>query len=524
MKKRILIAILLLILALALIACDNNSAPTECEHSWGSWIGTNDGHYHICDKCDAQSKVFNHNCGDVYDIVDGDYIAECRVCKCKVHTPVYPSVEVTSESQNATYLAEINQAFQALDEIADNGNISASMDMWVNKQCLANVDFSCKSSSELYLEIRGKNAVIYHEENGRIFSYTKKRMQKYDYERKYVCDKDDFLIPSELFASIDVDTEIDLDVSKCNITKDGNKYKIEAYATDIIGEDVTAMLTEIYKQYGLDDAILSEITVQIELEFTQTSYNMTTNMSMFMAVEGQIVEIPYWTGISIDFSDIEEIDFFGGEYTISPPSCIEEVYTISDVTEIFKNDGRYYGVQLEKGQYYAYFYDDWNYMDDAYTFGGCPFKVYDETGEEIKIFDAESGKFYSYNFVIPNDGIYYLLLEGQFHDNAELIRCDYETIYDLNDPKRFDMNVSGVIEGLYDLEYYVFTSENRESMTIKNTSDVTLYIFVNRTEYILKAGEEKMVSFEKGENKIIITAKNITEKVNYSLECVLLSS
>lgn len=520
MKKRILIAILLPILVFVLYACENNSKATECEHSWGSWIGTSDGHYHICDKCGEESKSFNHNCNDAYDIVAGEYIAECKVCKCKVYTPVYPPIEVVSESQNAIYFAEINQAFKAFDEIAENGSISAKMGMWLNKEYLVNIDFSCKSSSDLYLEVRDNNPVIYHEENGRIFSYTQKRMRQYDYERKYVCDIDDFLIPSELFASIDFDTDIQLDVSKCNITKNGDIFFIEAYATDIIGEDVTATLMELYKQLGLDDTFLSKITVQIELEFTHTSYSMTTVFSMFMAAEGEIVEIPFRTETSIDFSDIEEIDFLGGEYTISPPSCIEEVYIVSNVTDKFKNDGRFYGVQLEKGQYYAYFYDDWNYMEDAYTFGGSPFKVYDETGEEIKIIDAESGKFYSYNFVIPNDGIYYLLLEGQFHDNAELIRCDYETIYDLNAPKTFGTQINGIIEGLYDMEYYVFSSEHQQSMTIKNTSDVTIYMFVNQTEYKIKAGEEKMVSFEKGENQIVITAKNITEKVSYSLECM----
>lgn len=515
MKKRILIAVLFLMIAFALFACDEHSEPTECEHSWGSWVGTNEGHYHICDKCGAQSKVFNHNCDDAYDIVGGDYIAECKVCKCKVHTPVYAAIEAKSESQNTAYLAEINQAFDALSEIAENGDISAQMSTYLRDgnyyTSLSDLEFSCKNSSELYFELKGKNGAIYHEENGKIYSYTESK--KYDYDRKYVCRVDDFLVSSEAFASVDIETGIDLDVSKCNITKESDKYIIEAYATDILGEDVTAMLTEIYKQLDMDSEMLSKITVKIELEFTQTSYNMSTYMSMFVAADGEITEMPFKVYTSIDYSDIEKIDFWSGDYRISPPSCIEEVNTISDATEIFVDDGGYNAVRLEKGQYYALYH-----RGDVYSMGGRV-SVYDDTGEKLEKIAADHDDFYDFNFVIPSDGLYYLVFEGSGYVDVELIRCDYETVYDTNAPKKFDMIVNGVIEGLYDIEYYVFTSENWEPLIVKNTSDIKLYILVDYTEYELKPGEEKRIMFQNGENKISITAQYVTEKVSYSLEC-----
>lgn len=228
MKKRILVLVLLLILALALFACDDNSEPNECEHVWGKWIGTNEGHYHVCAKCGDQSKLFNHNCDDADDIVNGDYVADCKVCNYKVHTPVYPSIEVEDEAQNATYLAEINQALNALDKMGESCDISASMTMYLNKSLLSSLNFSCKNSDDLYFVLKGNSTVIYHEEDGKIFSYVKG--VGYDYEREYVCSVDDFLILSEALGSVDVENSIELDTSKCNITKDGNTYAVEAYA------------------------------------------------------------------------------------------------------------------------------------------------------------------------------------------------------------------------------------------------------------------------------------------------------
>ncbi len=520
MKKRILSAALLLVLALVLFGCDNDSDTGACEHSWTNWTAKEDGHYHVCTECGIRSKVFAHNCDDAYDIVDGQYVAECRVCKCKVYTPVYPAIEAEDESQNARYLAQIDQAFKALDEIAENSDISVCMNVYLSDghiyQSLSDIEFSCKNSAEVYFELKGKNGAIYHEENGKIYSYTESK--RYDYDRKYVCSVDDFLVSSEALAGVNIETGIDLDVSRCNITKEADKYIIEAYAADILGEDVTAMLTEIYKQLDMDSEMLSKITVKIELEFTQTSYSMSTYMSMFAASDGEIMEMPFKSYTSIDYSDIEKIDFLGGEYTITPPYCIEDVYTISDDTEEFEADQRYYAVRLKKGQYFALHQNVWGTSDDAYGSLGNPVSVFNAAGEKIENLDAYRSP-YCYNFVIPSDGLYYLKFNGFSDCKVTLIRCDYETIYDINAPKTFDMNVSGVIEGLYDLEYYVFTSECRKSMTIKNTSDITLHIVVNRWDYAINAGAEITVDFEEGENEIIVTAKGVPEKVNYSLEC-----
>lgn len=518
MKKRIFIVVLLLIMTLALFACDDKSEPAECEHSWGEWIGTSEGHYHVCTKCKTPSQVFNHNCGDVTDIVGADYVAECRVCKYMVHTPVYPVIEAADEELNSTYLAEINQAFKTLEAMGESSDISASMSMYLNHSYLSGIDFSFKNSSDLYFELRGTNPVIYHEEDGKIFQYTRSQRTKYDYERTYVCDVDDFPVLIESLGSIDTDTDVDLDVSKCNITKDGNKYTIDAYAVDMMGEEVASQLVEIYKQLGLDSEILSKITVQTVIEFTQASYKMTMDMNMVMAVEGQIVELPFEVVTEIDYSDIEKIDFLGGEYKITLPSRIEEVYAISNVTDTFEFDGRYYGVRLEKGQYYVLHHDTY-YKDNVYTHGFHKFHIYDGTGEEIEALDAGVQNFCSYNFVIPEDGLYYLTFSGAQYDNAVLVRCDYETVYDVDNPKTFDFNTNGVIEGLYDVEYYTFTSESDKSMIVKNTSEVTLNIIVNKIEYVIEAGEEKSVSIQKGENPIIVVAQNLTQKTNYSLEC-----
>lgn len=509
--------VLSLVLSLALFACDDNSKPAECEHAWGEWIGTDEGHYHVCSKCDDESKVFSHNCGDTKDIVGTDYIAECKVCKYNVHTPVYPAIEVIDEAQNTTYLAEINQALNALDEVGKSCDISAKMTMYLNNSILSSIDFSCENSNDLYFVINGTNTVIYHEEDGKIFSYIKG--SKYDYDRKYICKVDEFLIPLELLGSVDDENSIDLDASKCNITKDGNKYTIQAYATDMMGEEITAQLVEVYQQFGLDSAMLSKITVKTALELTATGYSETIGMDIVMAVEGQIVEIPFEVKASIDYSDIEKIDFFGGEYSISPPSCIEEVMSTSTASDTFKT-GQYYAVQLQKGQYYMLCQSDPEYFEkNTYTTGNT-MHVYDLQGNEIKSnLDSKESRFYNYNVIIPSEGVYYVHFSGFEKDVVTLVKCDYETIYDVANPKTFSLNSSGVIEGLYDIENYVFTSERDESLLIKNTSDIELIVVVNESEYALKSGKEELVSIKQGDNQIIVTAKNITEKTNYSLEC-----
>lgn len=516
MKKRVLVLVLFLVLALALFACDDKSASTECEHVWGKWIGTNEGHYHVCGKCGDQSKVFNHNCDDADDIVNGDYVADCKVCNFKVHTPIYPAIDVIDEAQNATYLAEINQALNALDKMGESCDISASMTMYLNKNSLSSLNFSCKNSDDLYFVLKGNSTVIYHEEDGKIFSYVKG--VGYDYEREYVCSVDDFLIPSEAFGSVDVENSIELDTSKCNITKDGNTYTVEAYATDMMGEEIASELVEVYNQLGLDSSILSKITAKATFEFAQVSYQMTVELNMVMAVEGQIVEMPFEVKTSIDYSEIEKIDFLNGGYKISPPSCIQEVTIISDASDTFKA-GQYYAVQLQKGQYYALCGNESGSNKYTYIGGNHPIHVYDENGVELKSFDGDSDEFYNYNFVIPKDGLYYFTLDYSSYYVVTLIKCDYETIYDLDDPKTFELNTSGVIEGLYDLNNYTFTSEDDECLIIKNTSDIAIYVIVNGQMCFIKSGEDGLAIVNKGENQIIVTAKNITEKTNYSIEC-----
>lgn len=521
MEKKIAVIlsllVLTLVLSLALCACNDNSTPAECEHAWGKWIGTDEGHYHVCSKCDDKSKVFSHNCSDTEGIVGTDYIAECKVCKYKVHTPVYPTIDVTDEAQNTTYLAEINQALNALDEAGKSCDLSAKMSMYLNNSLLSGIDFSFKNSDDLYFVINGANTVIYHEEDGKIFSYIKGL--KYDYNREYVCNADEFLIPSESIGSVDVENSIELDASKCNITKEGNKYTIEAYATDMMGEEITAQLVEVYQQLGLDSAMLSKITVKTAFELTDTGYSETMSMDIVMAVEGQIVEMPFEVEASIDYSDIEEIDFFGGEYTISPPFCIEEVMSTSNASDTFKT-GQYYAVQLQKGQYYVLCQSNPAVFEKNTYTTGKTMLVYDLNGNEIKSnLDSKESRFYNFNVIIPSDGVYYVHFSGFDTDVVSLVKCDYETIYDVANPKTFNLNASGVIEGLYDIENYVFTSERNESMLIKNTSDIELIIVVNESEYAIKSGKEELVSIKQGDNQIIVTAKNITEKTNYNLEC-----
>lgn len=520
MKKRILVLVLFLVLALALFACDDNSDQNECEHGWGSWIGTNEGHYHVCAKCGDQSKVFSHNCDDAYDIVNGNYISECNVCHFDVYTPVYPSIEVVDEAQNVTYLAEINATLNALDKMGEDCDISASMTMYFNKNRLSSIDFSCKNSDDLYFVLKGNGTVIYHEENGKIFAYTESSL--YDYEREYVCDVDDFLILSEALGSVDVENSIELDTSKCNITKDDNTYTVEAYATDMMGEDITSQLVELYNSLGLDSSILSKITVKTAIEFTDTGYSETMGMNIVMAVEGQIVEMPFGVETSIDYSEVEKIDFLGGEYKISPPMSIDEVYTTTDATQAFDVNGGYYRVQLQKGQYYVLYQNNPAYFEkNTYTTGYYATHIYDVDGNEIKWnLDSKESRFYNYNITIPSDGLYYVSFSnGNENDIVTLVKCDYETIYDIDNPKTFSLNTSGVIEGLYDIENYVFTSERNEALLIKNTSTIELVIIVNESEYALKPGKEELVSIKQGNNQIIVTAKNIAKKTNYSLEC-----
>lgn len=289
----------------------------------------------------------------------------------------------------------------------------------------------------------------------------------------------------------------------------------------MMGEEITSQLVELYNSLGLDSSILSKITVKTAIEFTDTGYLETMDMVIVMAVEGQIVEMPFEVKTSIDYSEIEKIDFLGGEYKISPPMSIDEVYTTTDATQAFDVNGGYYRVQLQKGQYYVLCQNDSAYFEKNTYTRNCKTEIYDSDGNEIKSnLDSKESRFYNYNVIIPSDGLYYVSFFGGFeNDIVTLIKCDYETIYDVDNPKTFSLNTSGVIEGLYDIENYVFTSEHNEALLIKNTSTIELVIIVNESEYALKPGKEELVSIKQGNNQIIVTAKNIAKKTNYSLEC-----
>lgn len=518
MKKRILICLLLLVLLVSLVACDDDKC--DGDHDWGEWISTADGHYQKCSDCDEESELFAHDFSSYTSVVGADYVNACNVCGYEKHTPIYPSIQVSDEAQNTVYLTEINQALKALDEVAKTSDIAVSMQMSMMGESLTSIEFACKNSAELYFEMRGNNPVIYRQEDGKIFSYTKS-YSKYDYERKYVCDADDFSIPSESLDSVEVDFGLELDVSRCNILKEDGKYIIEAYACDIMGDDITAQLIEVYEELGLDAEILSQIVVQTQMEIADKSYSFTIEMEMVMSVEGQILQLPFSITTSIDYSDITEVDFESGKYTISPPTCIEEVVTTSNATDAFVYDGRYYRVQLEKGQYYELY----RYRSDetyTYTQGQYNMHIYNEEGVEIKSnLDDNNYGFYNFNVIIPSDGLYYVSFgeRGSSLATVLLIRCDYETTFDAENPKTFALNTSGVLEGTYDVENYVYTSAHDQLLVIKNTSDVDMLLGINGELSYIETGKEACVYVNKGKNQIVVCAKSIKAETNYSFEC-----
>lgn len=519
MKKRVLICMFLLVLMLAvsvLVACDDGTpdddSPTACTHTWGKWIGTDEGHYHVCTLCGDESQVFNHNYYNETEIVGTDYVTECKLCGYKNHTPIYPVIEVVDADANATYLAEINQAIKSINEFGLTSDITARMQMVMQGQDIFNLNFSCKNSESLYFVTRGESEVIYQEEDGRIFAYTHKRGTYY--QRSYVCDRDDFTLSSDTLDSVDTESELVFDASKCNITKDGSKYVVEAYARDLIDEETMEMLVELYEELGLDADFLQKMVVTAEYEFSDVSYKCREEMTIYVSANDTTFEFPFDIYMSIDYSQITPIDFSSGEYTFSPPSCIEEIMTTSPITEVLITDGRFYRLQLKKGQYH---------MSTSSIFVADIY-VYDENGNEIAwgidVSDEDSSiSDYNYNVIIPSDGIYYVSIgDGEYgtSDTVSFIECDYETIYDVDNPKTFTLNVSGTVEGMYDIENYVFTSEHEELLAIENKSDVTIRIYVNGSYRNIDSGETGCFAVKAGENTILVTS-SADESVSYSL-------
>lgn len=128
---------------------------------------------------------------------------------------------------------------------------------------------------------------------------------------------------------------------------------------------------------------------------------------------------------------------------------------------------QYYYTYLKRGQYS--FLDKNGSTNKLFTY------VYDENGKSIDDANIFAIGYrldeFASHFVIKEDEHYYVIVENNDDENKEVqfIRHNYTTFIDKSNPKLLDIsgnpNNSGVLEGLYDFEYYVHNS-NKNNLSI----------------------------------------------------------
>lgn len=357
------------------------------------------------------------------------------------------------------------------------------------------------------------------EENGQVVAYVNDRDNYY--ERKVLGTPDDYEKPLEIFPTVFVWDEITLDVSKCNIKYEDGTYTIVTdYDEFELGNFKTLLefMLENDEKKALSNAVAT-IKITANENKTTTSFATTLHVDTDGKSDDRNVELT-WT---FDFAEFEQIDFDNGEYAVLPPTDIEGVYAVTDITKPLQcgHHDSVFKVDLKKGAYY-FEYDKMPHVtirsadnfNDILAFG-----IFDETVNGLN-------NDFNYCFNVEEDGQYYVIFEYCDYDVYKLTRCDYDDFYDENNPKTIETNTTGTIEGKYDFDCYKCRCESNGEglLSIVNTSDTAIDIickisanFEYRVINVPSGEALNNIPVIEGETTLFVGKTDATQPVEYSL-------
>lgn len=359
---------------------------------------------------------------------------------------------------------------------------------------------------------------IVREENGQVVAYTNDRNNYY--ERTVLGTLNNYERPWEIFPTVYVWSEITLNIDKCDIAYKNGTYTIVTAYDDFELGDFKSLLELLLENDEKEASGKAVVTISITTTENQTTVSFATTLKI--DTEGKANEREIEITTTIDFDEFNPLDFDNGEYVVLPPSDIEDVYAVTDISKPLRcgSHDSAFKVELEQGLYYFEYEsaphvtvcsaDD---INNALDFGLISKSVTDSNND------------YKYCFMVEKSGQYYVIFKYSDYETYQIVRCPYDDLYDADNPKILRQNVTGTIEGKYDFECYSYSSDKEGLLTITNSSNTAIDIIckIPAPQYpyrtlTVPAGEAlKNIPVIDGGTTLFVGKTDATQPVNYTL-------
>ncbi len=422
--------------------------------------------------------------------------------------PKTPHVEVGNVEENQKIYNNLLQDLANFSSKIDNSNYLT----YINKTDINGLKggYTIKTINEpVYLEVMNNLSPypsIILEEDGKIFEYT------FDNEtsikKRYLKSKEDFI------ATDDIDTETLLDFcfnpEKGNAKKVGDAYTFIAYYKDALDEVSKEIIEEVYKSLGISTSKLYDSIVEITITVKDDQIIISNTLNFELDVNDTTIKYNMVISYDVSIKEFSKIDFSDPKYTISKPTCFEEVTKLTDLSKPYslkKFSTDYIKVSLEKGQYFisGSYNDYFNFYIEFYDLDSNPVNM----SFNKSLFNSSWRT--SYTFVVPETNEYYIKLKNGISSDKILVfnKIDYESTFDINQPKGLTEINNGRIEGEWDFEYYEYIASETGIIRIKNTGENAVYLIFNQygggnSIYLIQKDENVYAKVEKGANNFIV--------------------
>ncbi len=432
------------------------------------------------------------------------FLALCLVACNPLQDELF--AEVTAKLKNFGAMVEKSNSYTY--------SVQMTLDDYVGKQCIKKMQSPYYLENSLSYNAPAQLEKLIREENGQIYGYTLKRDNYYKRElvEDINSDENKFDV-SFLFDST-------LKQKARNITCKNNEYAITTHYNDIECQYLKYLLDLSLEENESEALHNSVLTLKIKISETKTVVSFKTVLNLGADTKPNSKNLDFC--VTVDLSDFKQLDFDNSDYKVLNATSIDEVYKLTDITKPLECDAHdnVFKVELEKGLYYIE-YESTPYvtirsaddLNDIIDFGIIPDDVYD------------LDSIYNYCFNVEKSGQYYFIFEYCENQTYEIVHCDYDDLYEIDNPKVLQENTVGTIEGKYDLEYYAYTNENEGLLTITNTSNTAIDIiyksappFYAYNQLSLAKGETlKNIYVGKNGTTLFVCKPDATEPVNYSL-------
>lgn len=420
-------------------------------------------------------------------------------------------IDVKDVQKNKEVYSELMHDLSLFDE-----KVKKSNEFIINYENITNDNIekqSIKVSNEpVYVEVKiDDKYVIANEEKNGIFTYL---IDGKNVKRTYIGSLgqyDEAINQKDSFLTIEFDPE------KGNIEKRGNVYTLVSHYEDAVIEEFKSLVTEICTLLNVPLSEFGKYVVVRNVTVLENKINIDINFTFKLNYNGINKKIKIRGNQEIAITSFDKIDIFNGEYNISDPTSMIEIYETTNIDDSVKLEGygeSYAKMDLQKGVLLIN-------VDGSYDNDNKIFTLYDSNGEHVE--GVKYTEFHNiYNelkkmICIPETGTYYLRATNNLSGDAILTfeNYGYDDIMNLNSPIPIVDNevYEGKIEGKYDSILYFYNNETdgTKSLKVKNTGEYPIYFYnlnnQNVSEKsITKVAPDKTVylKLEKGENNIMI--------------------